>query len=154
MNNFSDLLATDLTIIVCAELNPIRDNGDPWVSVAVNGTVLQQGFLNSAVKIEKSINLLDNLLIEINLQEKKYSQEFETAGVINSIRVDDFEFIPTYTGGNRDFITYNNDRNMNAVTNYLGFNGQWRLYINEPFYRWRHRHTGQGVLLEPLIFNT
>lgn len=28
--------------------------------------------------------------------------------------------------------------------------GLWRITLHEPFYRWRHRITGQGWLLEPL----
>lgn len=27
--------------------------------------------------------------------------------------------------------------------------GHWRITLHEPFYRWRHRVTGQGWLLEP-----
>lgn len=27
--------------------------------------------------------------------------------------------------------------------------GMWRITLHEPFYRWRHRVTGQGWLLEP-----
>lgn len=29
-------------------------------------------------------------------------------------------------------------------------NGNWRVRHDEPFYRWWHRATGQGWLLEPL----
>lgn len=28
--------------------------------------------------------------------------------------------------------------------------GMWRMTLHEPFYRWRHRVTGQGWLLEPI----
>lgn len=28
--------------------------------------------------------------------------------------------------------------------------GSWRMTLHEPFYRWHHRVTGQGWLLEPI----
>lgn len=37
------------------------------------------------------------------------------------------------------------------ITNFgYHHDGMWRISLHEPFYRWRHRVTGQGWLLEPV----
>ena len=152
MNNFLDLLDTDPKILIQLHMTPICMNGSPQVEVSINGSVLHSGPLDSAIKLTKTVALLDSIFIDIRLKEKQYHESRETAVIIDSIQIDDFEFVPAYTGGESNCISYSNDQNVNAVTNYLGFNGLWQLHIQEPFYRWRHKNTGQGLLLEPADF--
>jgi hypothetical protein len=152
MNNFLDLLDTDPKILIRLQLTPICDNGAPQLVVTINGTRLHSGPVDAVTNITKTIGLRDNVIVELVLKEKKYHESLETAVIINSIQIDDFEFVPNYTDGDSNCIYYDNDHNIIAVTNYLGFNGVWQLRIDEPFYRWRHKNSGQGMLLEPVNF--
>jgi hypothetical protein len=93
------------------------------------------------------VPLLDPIKIEIGMSNKKYNQNLETAVIIDSVCIDGFEITPNYT----HLANYQNERNIDNPTSYLGFNGVWKLTIPEPFYRWQHRVTGQGWLLEPVL---
>jgi hypothetical protein len=60
--------------------------------------------------------------------------------------IEGFEIMPSQT----HLATYRNERNITNPTSSLEFNGIWQIKIDEPFYNWRHRITGQGYLLEPI----
>lgn len=92
-----------------------------------------------------SVGLTEPIKIEVEMKDKKYDQNLETALIIDELTIDGMEIIPNYV----HLATYHNERGLELFTNYLGFNGSWVLDINEPFYQWRHRVTGQGWLLEP-----
>jgi hypothetical protein len=92
-----------------------------------------------------SVDVLDHIDISIGMRDKIYSAEKETAILIDSIKIDGFEIVPSWT----QLAEYINERNFTGPTSYLGFNGTWRLSIQEPFYQWKHRITGQGWLLHP-----
>ena len=77
------------------------------------------------------------------MSDKDYSVEKETAILIDSVIIDGLEIIPNKT----HLAYYFNERNIDSPTSYLGFNGTWRLQINEPFYLWQHRIIVQGLLL-------
>ena len=79
------------------------------------------------------------------MNNKEYSAERETAVIIKNIQVDNIILIPKF----EYLAEYINDHNNNDPTSYLGFNGTWILDINQPFYHWLHKHTGQGWLLTP-----
>jgi hypothetical protein len=130
MKTYSDLTDTDIQIQI--EFETI---GNP--EFLVNGSVLEQNNLTYCVK------LLTPFSITIELYNKHYTTEYETAVIINRLSIDNIEIIPRY-----DYLAeYVNDHNHNSPTNYIGFNGKWTLTIDRPFYQWLHQITGQGWLL-------
>jgi hypothetical protein len=145
MNQFSDLLDIKFTILIEIVLDPIVQNGPPHVKVACNGTLLHDNELLDQHRYTATVDLMDRIEISVAMSNKRYSLERETAVVIKSLMIDGFELVPDWT----HLAGYRNERNNTDPTSYLGFNGVWTLTISEPFYRWRHRVTGQGWLLEP-----
>lgn len=146
MNQLFDLLDIDLSIPIEIVLEPIKHNGTPSVKVMCNDTILFDNSLHNQKKICVSVELLDKIAISIQMSDKIYSAENETAVVIKSITIDGFQIVPAWT----HLASYHNEGNYTDPTSYLGFNGTWRLDISEPFYHWRHRVTGQGWLLKPI----
>lgn len=145
MKTFSDLLDIDPKIDLFVDLEPVSHNGCPQFWISVNDKIIEQGTLIHSLRKYCEIDLLDTIKLEIGMKQKNYSAEKETAVIIRSINIDGFEIVPNWT----HLAIYQNDHNNGSPTSYLGFNGAWRLDIPEPFYRWRHRVTGQGWLLEP-----
>jgi len=130
MKTYSELTDTDIRIDI--ELESI---GDP--KFLVNGAVLGQNNLTYHVE------LLRPFSITIELYNKHYTTEYETAVIIKRLSIDNIEMVPKY-----DYLAeYINDHNNNNPTSYLGFNGRWTLTIDRPFYQWLHRVTAQGWLL-------
>jgi hypothetical protein len=137
MKRYSDLLDIDTRLNVKLELEPV---GTPDVSVAIAD--YQQDYLLSNNKIiDYTVDLLRPFSVIIELQNKQYSLDCETA-VIVRLSVDDIDIIPKY-----DYLVdYVNDHNNHDPTNYLGFNGKWTLTVDRAFYHWLHLHSGQGWL--------
>ena len=147
MKNFSELLDTDTKITILVSIRPVTDNGDPTAWIRINDCTLYNNTLPFPVFAQMDMPLLDPIKIEIGMSNKKYNQNLETAVIIDSVCIDGFEITPNYT----HLANYQNERNIDNPTSYLGFNGVWKLTIPEPFYRWQHRVTGQGWLLEPVL---
>lgn len=146
MNRFSELQAIDQFVNVAVKLTPVCQPHAPVVRVTLNGRQLQYAKqLTTPLELTTLVNLLMPIELEIELFGKQYLSGQETAVVVDSVAIDGFEIVPNYT----HLSQYSNDHNYTRPTNYIGFNGVWRIVINEPFYRWRHRATGQGWLLEP-----
>jgi len=120
-------------------------NGAPDLLVEVNQRVLFSGVLDQSVRLTATeLDLLEPLLIKLTMSNKNYNADRETAVVVESFKIDDFEFVPDHT----HLFEYANDHDNAQPTSYLGFNGMWSLSIPEPFYRWLHRATGQGWLID------
>ena len=147
MKNFSELLDTDVKITISVSIAPITNNGDPVVWIRINDRTLYHGRLAFPILTQLDIAVLDPIEIEIGMSHKIYDQNLETAVIINSVCIDGFEIVPNFT----HLAQYQNERNINQPTSYLGFNGYWKLTIPEPFYCWQHCITGQGWLLEPVL---
>lgn len=145
MKNFSELLDTNQQLEVFLALQPVILNGPPWVSVTINDNTIVDDYLVDSLVAIVYIDILEPLDIEITMSRKEYSAELETALIIENLDVDNVELIPKYT----HLATYTNDHNFSYPTDYLGFNGTWKFSTEEPFYRWLHRASGQGWLLEP-----
>lgn len=145
MKNFSDLLDTNPTIEIKMILTPVVNNGFPTAIVRYNNVIVFDYILRetAAITIEH-LNILDPFKISIELAQKKYNEKFETAIIIDSLTIDNFEIVPNYT----QLAAYTNDHNNTEPTNYLGFNGIWELDIPVPFYQWLHNVQGQGWLIE------
>lgn len=146
MNNFSDLLATDLSLNVTIVLTVIHDNGYPGLTVRVNNSVVEYLAMTHGETQQFQVDLLEPLDIEIVLKDKIYDQNKETAVIIESLTVDGFELANQWT----HLATYHSDQGLIKSSSYLGFNGTWRLTTDQPFYQWRHQITGQGWLLKPI----
>jgi hypothetical protein len=130
MKNYSDLTDTEIRIDIQFELI-----GKP--EFRVNGSVQTQNNFTYCV------DLLTPFSVAIELYNKHYTTEYETAVIIKRLSIDNIEMIPKY-----DYLAeYINDHNHNNPTNYLGFNGKWSLTIDRPFYQWLHLHSGQGWLI-------
>ena len=145
MKNFSDLLATKAEVTVEIELSCLCGSGVPPCKIFINDHVCFNSLMSSSVTITKKVPILTFLTIKIVMKDKIYSSEQETAIIIEKLNIDGFEIVPNWN----HLARYENDHENNLPTRYLGFNGTWTLNIAEPFYRWRHRITGQGWLLEP-----
>lgn len=150
MKNFSELLATDISISINVKIEPIVNNGEPTAWIIINQHTVYHNRLSSMISVTVDVPLLAPIDIEIGMSGKTHSKHAETAVIIQSICIDNFEIVPNYT----QLACYQNEQNFDSPTSYLGFNGAWRLCIDEPFYRWHHRVTGQGWLLEPVFKNT
>ena len=137
MKRYSDLLGIDTRLNVKLELEPV---GTPDVSVTI-ADYRQDYLLSNNRIIDYTVDLLQPFLVIIELQNKQYSLEYETAVIIR-LSVDDIDIVPKY-----DYLAdYVNDHDNHDPTSYLGFNGKWTLTIDRAFYHWLHLHTGQGWL--------
>ena len=143
MKNFSDLLATDLQLDFALSIEPV---GMPDTEIWINQQLMYQGQLLDTFSISQQLPLLSDLLISVKLKNKTYGLIPDTAIVLKQISIDGFDIIPAWT----QLAQYVNDHDINDPTSYLGFNGEWKLEIKQPFYQWRHQVTGQGWLLHPV----
>jgi hypothetical protein len=148
MKNFSDLPDTDPAIAVVIKLSVVSDNGFPGALIRVNQDVIEYLQLTQSVEHHFEVELNQPIEIEIALIDKQYSQDQETAILINSVSIDGFEIVPGWT----HLAIYDSERGLQGPTSYLGINGSWKLSIDRPFYQWRHDVTGQGWLLEPISY--
>lgn len=133
MNNYSDLQVTELNLTM-----KLATVGNPDYTVKVNNNIIITGNV-----INYSFGLLDTISIEVELRNKVYTADYETAVIIDQISIDNINIIPEYN----QIITYINDHDYLNPTNYIGFNGKWTLTIDRPFYQWLHQAQGQGWLL-------
>jgi hypothetical protein len=140
MKTYSDLQAIDTRLHLHIELEPV---GTPDITVSVNDIIDDYSVLSDTIILDYHVDLLDLFAVNIELRNKTYSLDNETAVIIRRLSVDNIELIPQY-----DYLAkYVNDHDNNNPTNYLGFNGKWTLTIDRPFYHWLHEHSGQGWLI-------
>jgi hypothetical protein len=139
MKTYSDLQAIDSRLHCHLELEPV---GTPEVAVIIAG-VYGGGKLFQSAVFDISTDLLKPFSIEIELKNKTYTTEYETAVVIKQLQIDGIDLVHRF-----DYMaTYINDHTNANPTSYLGFNGKWILTFDRPFYQWLHQATGQGWLL-------
>ena len=139
MKTYSDLQAIDSRLHLHIELEPV---GNPEVAVTIAG-VYGGGKLFKSAVFDVNIDLLKPFSIEIELQNKTYSTEHETAVVIKHLQIDGIDLVPRF-----DYLAvYDNDHGNTDPTSYLGFNGKWTLTFDRPFYQWLHQTTAQGWLI-------
>jgi hypothetical protein len=140
MKTYSDLQAIDTRLRLQVELEPV---GTPDVTITINGFKNHYPGLSNNINLYYYIDLLDLFSVNIELSNKHYTTEYETAVIIRRLSVDNIELIPQY-----DYLAeYVNDHDNNNPTSYLGFNGKWTLTFDRPFYHWLHLHSGQGWLI-------
>jgi hypothetical protein len=137
MKRYSDLLDIDTRLNIRLELEPI---GIPDISVTI-ADYRQDYLLSDNQIIDYTVDLLQPFSVIIELQNKQYSLDCETA-VIFRLSVDEIDIVPKY-----DYLAdYVNDHDNHDPTSYLGFNGKWTLTVDRAFYHWLHLHSGQGWL--------
>jgi len=135
MNNYLELQDIDNNIPIKVKLSII---GSPDFSIGINNK-----HWDNQTDVIIDHKLLNPIDIEIQLRNKHYTLEYETAVIINQLSIDNIDLIPHY-----DYLAnYQNDHGNNDPTSYLGFNGKWTLTIDRPFYQWLHQVQGQGWLL-------
>lgn len=128
---------TDTTLNLDLEMEIV---GTPDVSVTVN-KVPQD--LSDAIRYELSLN--SDIDICIQLYNKDYNVDSESAIIVKNISVDRYSLINDYL----DTVEYTNDHGWTEPTTHIGFNGTWELKIPGPFYISKHHQTGQGWLIYP-----
>jgi hypothetical protein len=141
MNHFYDQQDIEISLA----LKPCESKIKPIIVVRINNHVLFEGVLEDARTMSHRVDLMSNISISIGLMNKNYHNDPDSGVIIDSLEIDQFELIPSWT----QLFSYINDHANNSPTNHLGYNGTWSLNIIEPFYRWQHKITGQGWLLEP-----
>ena len=140
MKTYSDLQAISPYLDISVNLRPV---GLPNIWVRVNHDLIGYTALSDTIQLDYRVGLLDTINITVELYNKHYTTEYETAVIIDNIMVDNIEIIPKY-----DYLAdYVNDHDNTDPTSYLGFNGKWSLTIDRPFYHWLHEHSGQGWLI-------
>jgi hypothetical protein len=139
MKNYSDLTDIDSRLQVKLILEPV---GVPEVSVIV-GQTHGGGKLFKPAVFEVELDLFKSFFVEIELKNKDYHAENETAVVIKTLQIDGIDLMPKFNY----LASYINEHDNNNPTSYLGQNGKWTLTFDRPFYQWLHQATGQGWLL-------
>jgi len=146
MKNFLDLLATDLDLDLELVAEPV---GIPDVEIWIGKQLIHQGPLLYPITVSTQLPLLSGVSVTVKLKNKVYTSESEKAVVLTRLSIDDFDIIPQFT----HLAKYVNDHAFTEPTAYIGFNGEWRLEINKPFYQWQHEITSQGWLFQPCGIN-
>lgn len=135
MKTYSDLLDIEPVLDLRLEIETI---GSPDYSIKLNNIYVPEKFYTT------KISLLEPVTLDIRLQNKIYTTEYETAVIIKSFLIDDILILPKY-----DYlVNYTNDKNYTLPTSYLGFNGRFLFDTGKPFYHWYHEINGRGWLLE------
>ena len=139
MKTYSDLQDIDTRLRLHIELEPV---GRPDVTTTINGFKNDYPVLSDNINLHYYIDLLDLFSVDIELRNKHYTLEYETAVIIKQLSVDNIDLMPY-----NYLAEYVNDHDNNNPTSYLGFNGKWTLTFDRPFYQWLHEHSGQGWLI-------
>ena len=140
MKNDSDLQDIDTRLHLHLELEPV---GTPDVRISINDVVDDYPGLSNNIILDYHVELLDLFSVNIELLNKHYTTEYETAAIIRRLSIDNIDIMPNYNY----LAEYVNDHDNNNPTSYLGFNGKWTLTFDRPFYHWLHEHSGQGWLI-------
>jgi hypothetical protein len=140
MKNYLDLRATNHQLNVEIELETI---GRPKFNCGISNKLIEYHGNSDTINLSYKLDLLESFSVIIELIDKVYTTEYETAIIIKRLCIDNINLIPKY-----DYLAvYDNDHDNNTPTSYLGFNGKWTLTFSRPFYQWLHQVTGQGWLL-------
>ena len=131
MNNYSEILDTNFSVKLELNLELI---GQPEYVLSINNKNYH------SIMVCAQINILDAIDIEIVLKNKIYSVNSETAVHVKELRIENELIIPKYS----HLVKYTNDHNFTDPTNYIGFNGIWRLKIAPNFFHWLHKVKGYG----------
>ena len=145
MKSFLEILDTKKYLPCTIDVKAITDNGFPNIEIVFNDKKLIQFEVINDIKLQTTVPLLEAFKIQFLMTNKVYNQDKETALIIN-LQIDGHDILPRF----QYLLSYENDKEKDIKTNYMGFNGGLSLDIDKPFYEWYHQHTNQGVLLYPI----
>jgi hypothetical protein len=91
MNTFSDLQAIDLELALW-----VQPMGNPLLKISINDDVVYHGNLAHLLEIRRQLPLLQPFAVTVELLDKDYHSNQETAVVIKQLTVDGFELIPQW----------------------------------------------------------
>lgn len=138
MLTFCDLLVTEATVKIQIDLELL---GSPKGQICI-GT--RSWPLDTRITHDQSAT--DAFVITVSHTHKTYQEPYEVAVVIRDVSIGPWQMTPAHNHLGH----YTNDRDAHPNTRYLGFNGEWRLEIDQPFWLWHHHNTGQGMLISPV----
>lgn len=144
MKTYSDLQDINTQLLVEIGISSINQAGDPTATVHYNDQVLYNDIVTQPIRLKHTGHICDSFTLTVEMSNKQYRPDLETAIIIDSIAVDNINVIPMYN----HLTQYINDHDQNRSTNYLGWNGKWTLTIDRPFYQWLHQAQAQGWLLD------
>lgn len=144
MKNYLELLDTKITIKCIITVRPIADPVAPYCKIMFGRKVSFDGVLLSTTTITEEIQIDKPIRLHVQLLNKQYSHNQETAISIDRLDIDDVSIIPNYVGQ----ASYVNDHDYSDPTTYLGFNGIWTFNIQPNFHIWLHQVDGKGWLLD------
>ena len=147
MNNFSELQATKINLPVVIVLDPIYQTQAPCITVTAATQVLFHGNLLDSITLTWDIDLLRTFDISIELNDKNDQVDHTSAVIVSQLTIDSHNLVPQWS----HLAQYTNEKNYNLPTTHLGFNGNWKITVDKPFYQWWHQVTGQGWLLTPCL---
>ena len=134
MKNYLELQDIKPTLQVEIKLGII---GQPEYTLQVNN-ILYTGLHNLIeVPVKSPIE------IKVELFNKIYVSDSESAIQVDIIKIENELIIPKYD----NFVDYINDHTYTQPTNYIGFNGIWKLSLQPCFFHWLHSATGQGWII-------
>jgi hypothetical protein len=140
INNFSELPDTksiDITIAIA----PAYIKVPPEVIVKFNNVVKFSGVLTDSMQFNETVDLLSEIHIGVSLVSKINEKQ---AIILKCVNIDNTDIL----NGLMHTAYYENEyTDPTKSSTYLGAPGTWKLDISEPFYRWKHKVTGQGWLL-------
>ena len=93
MKNYSDLLATDPRLNFFLKLEPV---GTPEISVLIGHSIFGGGKIFKPFDIQTSIDLMTPFCIQIELKNKIYDINRETAVIVRSIKIDGIDIVPRF----------------------------------------------------------
>ena len=144
MKNFLELLGTEIDLLLSLTIKAVSNPTPPKCKIFVNNQCYFDNILEDMFAIKQNLSLNDPIRISIELENKQYIENQETAIVVQELNIGGVSMIPNYVGQ----AMYTNDHNYSDATTYLGFNGIWELNIEPNFYMWLHRVDGKGQLLD------
>lgn len=144
MKNFLELLGTSIHLPLSLTVRPISNPVPPKCKIFINNKCYFDNILEDTFAVKENLSLNNPIRITLELTDKQYNENRETAIQIENLKIDNISLIPIYI----NYAVYVNDHNYNDPTTYLGFNGVWTLDIQPNFYMWLHRVDGKGWLLD------
>jgi hypothetical protein len=143
MKNFSELLATDQSLVLDITLAPEFETVPPRAKVEINGYA-EELVVSEVTHRQLIIPILDAITVKITLEPSDV-HDYLYGLEIKNLRIDSHELMPD--------LCYLASLSANiqhyAPTNHISNHGQWIFEIDRPFYRWWHMIKGHGWLLEP-----
>lgn len=137
MPKFCDLL--DIDSRICCHVRTKTLGG------ALGHVMINNQRWDLDLDIQHWCDVLAPIKIQVHHHSKTHLESHEVAVVIDLIQIDHWVMQQQHDHL-AQLIT---DTNRMIHARYLGENGVWTLDVDGPFWLWHHRHTHQGMLIQP-----